>query len=1368
MRLTPTIALLMSTTARFPRINLWRLLRGAGIAVLVLYVIFLLLVVALRYAVVPQIERYKPEIEQRISQALKLQVSIGTLTAGFHGIWPEMTLTDVLLRDASGREALRLPKVDAAVSWRSIPSTTIVFHRLHIEQPDLQVRRFADGKLSVAGIIIDPQDKTEGGGLKWLLEQGEISIAGGKLTWADERITDTPPLQLNDVRFLYQRLGLMHRVAMRATPPAAFGAPLDVRLNFLHGLFEREHLIENWKGELYANLARVDLAQWARYIELPMQVRQGQGAMRFWLDFDDLIAQKVTMDLRMTDLRAKLASDLPELEFAAVDGRVQGRQMARGSASHDLTVSNLRVTTREGASIGPLTLSESYRAATADKGASGSFAADALDLGLFAQWSERMPLTPTVREALIKFNPRGQLQQVKLEWQAPKAGEGTTRFAAKGAFTGLSVAAQADRAALQRLLAPQLAAKPAPAPLISPDRPKPGVPGFTNLTGKFDVSEKGGSLSLDSKDARLEFPGVFANSVLPMDKLALTSTWRVVPTGVEVKVSDVQFANADVQGSARADYKTGGKGPGILDLEGTLTRASAPAVHAYLPLTVPELTRDWLKKALKSGVVNSANFKVRGDLYEFPYHAANGAKPTGDFSINAHISGVDLDFAPNPLESGARWLPLEDVSGTFVIDRTKLGIKDAQARMMGTRLSRVNAEIADTVAHTPLVITGETNGPAQDLLTYVNTSPIALWINKFTQESKIGGNTRMDLKLTLPLADMRASQVTGSVQFAGNDIALSPDLPAFAGTTATLEFSEKGIQIPNARATVYGGPATFSGGTQADGSLKFSGQGNAEIVQAKTLVGDPMLATLIGTATGALKYTLNLGVRSGATELKLASDLTGVAFDFPGLLAKAANQTMPLGVSIMPKPRTSAEAPLTDELAITLGTALNARFDRVRQAAGGMRIVRGGVGINNEAVMPDSGTIAIVNLKRLDADLWLRKLDELQLSMPKQTGAPVAGAEEVSLVPKMIAVRADELIVGGKKWDSVVAGASREGDVWQINMDATQLSGYATWRQARPGQRETMGRLTARLAKLTIPQAQRDEVAKMLDTPTASDLPGIDLVVEDFELGGKKLGRLEVQARNAQAWQLEKLLVENADAKLTGTGVWQRASGNAARLMELEFVLDIGNAGNLLTRLGFANTVRNGAGKFSGKISWRGIPLALDFPSMAGDVQLSLDKGGQFLKTDPGVGRLLGVLSLQSLPRRLSLDFRDVFSEGFVFDGINATAAIKGGLLTTDNFKMKGPQATVLLSGNADLVREQQNLRIVVLPDINFGAVSFAYLFINPAIGLTSFLAQLVAREPLAKGLAQEFDVAGTWAEPKVTKRERTPANNGATTEPGE
>jgi uncharacterized protein (TIGR02099 family) len=1339
----------------------WRALRWVFFVALVLYVVFLVLVLAARYVLVPNIEQYRPWIEERASQALKLKVTVGTTTAAFRGIWPQLQLTDVRLTEPSGREALLLPKVEAALSWRTLVHGTPIFHSLSLDKPDLAIRRLPDGKFNVAGIVIDPNEKGEGGGLKWLLEQGEIAVKQGTLTWTDERRGEQP-LAFSGVDFLYQNDGLAHRMSLQATPPTAFGAVVDARLNFRHTLFSRSHLPENWAGQFYGQLSRADLAQWSRYFDLPMDIRQGQGAVRFWVDFDDLTAQQVTTDVRMRDVNAKLAKDLPAMDLAVIDGRLQGRQLARDTAAHELQVQELLMVTRAGKQIGPLNLSESFRPATASAGASGKFSADALDLALLSELSQQLPLTPTVREALAAFNPTGQLRRLNMSWQAPAKANEATRFSAKGTFSNLSLAAQSDRALLTRVLAPDTP-KPEAHPLGVIDRPRPGVPGFANLSGTFDVSDAGGVVNLDSKDAKLSFPGVFEQAMLPFEKLALNANWRTGASGIELKLSNVQFANADAQGTAQVSYKTGGKGPGIIELDGALARGSAAAVYKYLPVTVPQPTRDWLKNALKTGAVNSASFKVKGDLYDFPFHAPSGTKPTGEFLVTAKTSGVELDFAPFPLESGARWLPLQDVSGTFIIDRTRMAVKDAQGRMQSTRLSKLEMEIADTHVRSPMTITGVTDGPAQELVSYINTSPVHLWINNFTEATTISGNVRMKLDLALPLADMRASKVLGTVQFAGNDIALSRDLPPFNATAATLEFSEKGLQIPNARATIYGGPASFSGGTQPDGGLKFTGEGTAEIAQAKSIVSEPTLGSLIGIATGSARYSLNLAVRGGQTELKLNSDLAGVAFDYPGIATKTAAQTLPLAISISPKPRADANAPLSDELAVSLGSAVSAKFERVKGAAG-MRVARGGVGINNEVVLPDSGSIALISLKTFDVDYWMRKLGRLQSQTPAG-GGTAAGAADL---PAVVAIRADELVIGGKKWDRVVAGASREGDIWQINVDATQLSGYATWRQAAPGAREAIGRLTARLAKLSIPQSQREEVAQLLDAPSTSELPGIDLVVEDFELGGKKLGRLEVLASNQRAWQLEKLVVENADAKLTGSGVWQRSAGTGARPMELTFSLDINNAGNLLTRLGFANTVRNGAGTLAGQINWRGIPLALDFPTLAGEVQLSLDKGGQFLKTDPGVGRLLGVLSLQSLPRRLSLDFRDVFSEGFVFDSINASATIKGGLLTTENFKMRGPQATVLLSGNADLVREQQNLRIVVLPDINLGAISFAYLFINPAVGLTSFLAQLLAREPLAKGLAQEFDIAGTWAEPKITKRERAPANNGNGVEPGE
>jgi uncharacterized protein YhdP len=190
------------------------------------------------------------------------------------------------------------------------------------------------------------------------------------------------------------------------------------------------------------------------------------------------------------------------------------------------------------------------------------------------------------------------------------------------------------------------------------------------------------------------------------------------------------------------------------------------------------------------------------------------------------------------------------------------------------------------------------------------------------------------------------------------------------------------------------------------------------------------------------------------------------------------------------------------------------------------------------------------------------------------------------------------------------------------------------------------------------------------------------------------------------------------------------------------------------------NIVRAGRGKLEGDIRWNGLPFALDIPSMNGQLKLELAVG-QFLKVDPGAAKLLGVLSMQSLARRLTLDFRDVFSDGFAFDGINATAQIQQGIARTDNFKMRSLNATVLIDGSADIAKETQDLHVAVIPEINAGTASVVYaLAVNPVIGLGTFLAQLFLREPLARAFTYEYQVTGSWKEPQVTKIDNKEAKN--------
>jgi uncharacterized protein YhdP len=390
-------------------------------------------------------------------------------------------------------------------------------------------------------------------------------------------------------------------------------------------------------------------------------------------------------------------------------------------------------------------------------------------------------------------------------------------------------------------------------------------------------------------------------------------------------------------------------------------------------------------------------------------------------------------------------------------------------------------------------------------------------------------------------------------------------------------------------------------------------------------------------------------------------------------------------------------------------------------------------------------------------------------------------------LPTVLAVRARELSMEGRTLKNVVIGGSRDGRTWRANVSADELNGYLEYRQP---QNTGAGRLHARLARLSIAAQAASQVESLLEQP--GNIPALDVTVDEFELKGRKLGRLEIEAVNRGAgtvareggireWRLNKLQLTMPEATFTASGNWaalnaQPAAPNSPRVdakpgekrrTAMKFHLDIENGGELLSRFGMHDVLRRGRGSMEGTVGWIGSPLALDYPTLTGSFYVNIESG-QFLKADPGIAKLLGVLSLQSLPRRLVLDFRDVFSEGFAFDFVRGDVTIDQGMAATNNLQMKGVNAAVLMEGKADIARETQDLKVVVVPEINAGTVSLVATVINPAIGLGTFLAQLFLRQPLMRAATQEFHIDGTWADPRMTRVPRSPAPGPAATVSGD
>jgi uncharacterized protein (TIGR02099 family) len=1376
---------------------------------LFIYFLLALLFLILRYIILPNIDVYKHNIEDASSQVLGHPVSIARVDASWRGLNPNLLLTDVLIRDANGRPALTLPSVSATFSWWSVFTASLRFEDLEVIRPDLDIRRTSDGKVYIAGLLISTKGDG-GGGLDWLLAQREIVIRDGRLRWIDEtRISvqnagsalsafsalpaapaapaEPAELALDGVNLVLQNKWLQHKAALRASPPADFAAPVDIRLDFVHPPFvSRVSDVQRWKGVLFADVRNTDLALWKKYIDFPIDTLQGIGSVRAWLSFDHAKLADFTADLRLRDAEVRLQAVLPVLELAKLEGRILASEIfdalmadgkpTFGTLGHTVKLTQVSLETKDGLRLETDLIEEKYTPATRLEGEIFEVKASSLDLETLAGLAGRIPLSPEIRQALLDFAPQGKLNDFSARWQGRQAKLEHYQF--KAEFLGLAMKPQAART---QTVAGKTIALPA-------------IPGFERLSGRIDANEKGGQLKLASDGLQLQLGAYFADPDLIFQKLSLDGAWQIIENErlfIDVKKMAFDLDGFTGQISAQHTLPLGAKQARTATATATATATVTPLtdinatfsgfelgrVKRFLPFQTPTGLKDWLTGSLDKGTVQDIQLKLKGDLQHFPFKADSVHEKKGEFLVVGKIKQGSLIYVPGSFGKDGKspvWPELEEVEAKITFDRSRLEIIADSGKTHGTNLTYVKAVIPDFIAKNMIVeIDGITSGNLNDLLRYVIDSPVSGMISHFTDESRSTGPAKLALKFSMPLDHPLDIKVQGNVQLGGNTILLQNILPEFTQSTGKIEFSERGFSLNGVTAQFCGGPIQVQGGSTRENGVQVRANGSVTTDGVRRAYPAPTMQRLADYIQGGTRYAANISVKKGQTEIVVDSNLDGVGLRFPAPLNKNLNESIPFRLQLLGQP-TEDGGIARDEIKMSLGSGIKAHYWRQKTGRGDWQVLRGGIGVNEAAPEPASGLQMNLNMKSINVDAWLNVTDAVtnaatSASTGNESQTKNNPGDGISLAQYVDAdtmtARTNELLFLGKKLENVVAGISIQKKIWQVNIDSNQVSGYLTWNHVGP----TIGKVTGRLGRLTIPESVASDVSDLLEGKTeATNIPALDLVAESFELFNKKLGRLEVVADNVRAeklreWRISKLSLVNPDAELNATGKW--VTGEGRNNTQLVYTLGISDAGKMLDRFGFANVLRGGKGKIDGELNWDGLPFSLDIPSLWGPMNLQVTSG-QFIKVEPGAAKLLGVLSLQALPRLLKLDFRDVFSEGFAFDSIDAQANINKGVLTTNNLKMRGVSATVLMEGSADIEKETQNLHVVVIPDFNVGTAAVLYgLAVNPVIGLGSFVAQLLLKDPVAKAFTFQYSVSGSWKEPMVNKLDSKVAKTGANTE---
>lgn len=857
----------------------------------------------------------------------------------------------------------------------------------------------------------------------------------------------------------------------------------------------------------------------------------------------------------------------------------------------------------------------------------------------------------------------------------------------------------------------------------------------------------------------LAAPNILPINEVPLDQLTGQINWSKSGDLLTVRVKALQLLNADLQAEVNGSWSgsvlstaSEEDKAGQVDMKIVFDEAKTESGWKYIPLSASPDISKWVKGAISGGTMSDFRIEMSGRVWDMPYGAPEaGAAPgsteakgaPGKFYLGFKTKDVNVKYADG-------YPALEKLSATFDMNQNQIRIVANQGRINEMRFSNIRATMADVSAfENHLVVSGQAEGPTSSAVSYLKDTPLADHIHHFADDMSAEGNGKLDISVDLNLANASGVRVQGQYAFVNNRLTLLSKTPPVSAVNGTIRFSEATIESRDLQGQWSGEPLSIEISTNERGA-NIHAKGRASIAELRHFYDLPVFEQL----SGRTDWQAAVLMRDGKLDLNLSSDLRGITSALPDPFNKGAATSMPLSLTRQNMSSGGRKSPGAVEQVwrMSLGNAaagllvMNSRGQLLRG-----RIV---VGTGQSQPNPDMLGLQLESLKPVDLDFWLRAMG---LSQAKQRGGATARTQ---VPPLAISLKAPMLKAFGRKFQDFRASVQTTADRTGIQMSSRELQGELEWIPPGVGDAGDRGLLQGRLSRLDLTAATETQAGNSASpSQEIESLPDLSFKVEELLWQGQPWGRLNFRARNQkngsnQSWRVDPFTLDGPDLRFTGRLNWMTRSAGTGNppvnLTSMDFKLNSPQVGNLLTKLGYPGTVKRGMATMDGQVSWPASPFAFDPARLSGNFKMTA-KNGQFSKMDPGVGRLLGLLSLQSLPQRLTLDFRDIFSDGLAFEAIDGRFDIRDGLMKTSDLQMDAPAAKILMRGETNLASQTQDVVVTVQPALS-NSIALGVTVLNPIAGAATFVAQKALGDPLSKVFSYQYHITGTWSDPLVDK----------------
>lgn len=854
-------------------------------------------------------------------------------------------------------------------------------------------------------------------------------------------------------------------------------------------------------------------------------------------------------------------------------------------------------------------------------------------------------------------------------------------------------------------------------------------PGVRNISGFMRWNNSQGEFQLNSKHAGLQFHSIFDHEIL-IDQLSgdvklqhdQKNNWLM-------RIASLHLLNNDAAANVSGTVTLPPNASPILDINANMTMQKVQNISQYLPVRVldPDLAT-WLREAFLSGEVRSGHAILRGALQDFPFD-----KNKGELNVTAKVNNIDLQFAPN-------WPSLRHINASLAFTGRKITIDVDHAETLGVPITGVHAVIpylGDTHPQILEIQTGLLQTDFAQVMKYVDESPLDQSIGKMFSGVDLQGPIDLKLGLNIPLSDTDKTQVKGDLTLKECVMHSVPWNLKLDHLNGKVKFTETTAEAKQIHAELFNKPFQFDLTPKHTKNKKsvvrasFANHLNLSDIEDWLHISFSKYIHGATDVNGNIDFSMTEPVN-----LHLRSNLVGATIDLQEQYGKKAHESRDFSADIILQNDKPIRLKLDYNNLLSTAITLERKQEKYSLINADLRFGSG------EANWPTNPGLFISG-----------QFKELDLAKIKTYLQPTAteGSSSFTLPPlKEIDIRADKLKFGSQTLTQLRLQATPSQNNWNVYVNSSEVVGQITV----PVNFNRQGMITAQLQKINMRSTSDSTQSNFLID--VKSLPGISLIANDVKFDDMLLGKIIFKATPSNnGLKIQNLQITSTQLDLRATGDWTQ-NGNTS-MTHLLGSASTQNTSALLN--GFGLDVRNfisSNGKLNYDLTWRDAAFAPTLASMNGNASLSLGQGRIVDIGDQGgvkmdIGRMLSIFSLQTIPRRLTLDFSDVFEKGYSFDSVRGDFTVQNGDVYTKNMRIDGPVAQVGINGRIGLKNKDYDFILDVTAHVTSSIPVAVTLLTNPLIGLGALAINTVIGSKVSSVTTNYYAVTGPWNNPKWT-----------------